>query len=160
MELAPQYITNLPHDKKYHLFVCHEERTVDVVRKLVENLESMGIICCYSERDFQSGRSIISNISEAIIKSVHMLVVLSENFEESGYCMDEVHQALNLRNRGQYKVISIKIEPCSIPICLQHITCIDAANDIDNAHKKIIDAIDKKGRCTCMYSLNTQYKFI
>ncbi|XP_053393287.1 uncharacterized protein LOC123564654 isoform X2 [Mercenaria mercenaria] len=137
-------IPEIPHDKSYHVFVCYEKNSLDVVRIIVDNLEKDGIMCCYYDRDFTPGRSIIENMYEAIGKSMNMLVVLSEEFENSPYCVDEMDKAFNLRVRGEYNLIPIKIEPCSVPECLRHLVYIDVEDSIDTAHVKIKDAISKK----------------
>lgn len=150
MNLAPNYLRVLPHDKSYHLFICYESRNVDVVRQLVGNLEEYGITCCYHDRDFLPGQSVMENMIAAIKKSLHMVVIISENVQESRYCMYEINEALHLRLRGEYNIIPVKIEPCSVPECLQHISYIDAEDDIENTHMRIIDALAKRGIYTIM----------
>ncbi|XP_060557211.1 uncharacterized protein LOC132717690 isoform X4 [Ruditapes philippinarum] len=137
-------IPDLPHDKKYHLFVCYERNSLCIVEEIVDNLEKEGVVCCYYERDFTPGRSITDNMYEAIGKSMNMLIVLSEEFENSLYCKDEIDKAFNLRVRGNYNLIPIRTEPCSIPACLQHLVYIDVEEAVDEAHTKIIDAMVKK----------------
>jgi threonyl-tRNA synthetase len=138
-------IPDLPHDKKYHLFVCYERNSLCIVEEIVDNLEKEGVVCCYYERDFTPGRSITDNMYEAIGKSMNMLIVLSEEFENSLYCKEEIDKAFNLRVHGNYNLIPIRTEPCDIPACLQHLVYIDVEEAVDEAHTKIIDAMVKKG---------------
>ncbi|XP_060602371.1 uncharacterized protein LOC132755510 [Ruditapes philippinarum] len=137
-------IPDLPPNKKYHLFVCYERNSLCTVAEIVQNLEREGVVCCYFERDFVPGRSITDNMYDAIEKSMNMLIVLSEELENSCYCLDEIDKAFNLRVQGQYNLIPIRIEPCSVPVCLQHLVYIDVEEAIDEAHTKIIDAMVKK----------------
>lgn len=141
-----QSIPDRPHDKKYHLFVCYEGKSLDIVEEIVHNLEKEGVVCCYYDRDFLPGRSITENMYDAIEQSMNMLIVMSDELESSHFCMDEIDKAFNLRVHGQYNLIPIRIEPCSIPACLRHIVYIDVENAIDAAHTKIIDAMVKKGK--------------
>ncbi|XP_053399911.1 uncharacterized protein LOC123557600 [Mercenaria mercenaria] len=138
------YNLDLPHDKDFHVFVCYESNKTNEVRALVDNLEKNGIKCCYSDRDFIPGRSIMENIYECIKKSMNMLIVLSEDFMNSKYCLHELEKAVNLSINGDYNLIPIKIEPCEIPECIRHLTHIDAEEEIDTAHTKIIDAVIHK----------------
>ncbi|XP_045214325.2 stimulator of interferon genes protein-like [Mercenaria mercenaria] len=137
-------VPEMPHDKTYHIFVCYEKNSVDIVRIIVDNLENKGIMCCYYDRDFTPGRSIIENMYEAIEKSLYMLIVLSEDFENSHFCKDELDKASHLRAKGEYNMIPIRIEPCSVPECLRYLVYIDVEDSIDRAHVKIIDAMSKK----------------
>lgn len=136
-------LPEIPHDKKYHLFVCYEKDSLDVVRIIVDNLENDGLVCCYYERDFLPGQSILHNIDDAIRKSLSMLIVLSEEFENSVYCKHEVDEAFNLKIREEYNLIPIKTEPCNVPERLKHLVYIDVEDDVDGAHSKIIDAVIK-----------------
>ncbi|XP_060557210.1 uncharacterized protein LOC132717690 isoform X3 [Ruditapes philippinarum] len=63
-------IPDLPHDKKYHLFVCYERNSLCIVEEIVDNLEKEGVVCCYYERDFTPGRSITDNMYEAIEQQI------------------------------------------------------------------------------------------
>lgn len=141
--MAPR-IPEVPHDKLYHLFVCYEKKSLNIVQRIVDNLETNGIVCCYYDRDFLPGQSILNNIYDGIKQSSTMLIVLSEDFENSVYCKHEVEEAINLKVRGEYSLIPIKTEPCSVPERLQHLVYIDVEDDIDGAHNKIIDAIVNK----------------
>ncbi|XP_053393290.1 uncharacterized protein LOC123564661 [Mercenaria mercenaria] len=133
----------LPHDKIYHLFVCYEKNSLNFVRTIVDNLEAEGITCCYSARDFRIGRSFIGSMYEAIRKSLYMLIVLSEEFKDSSYCLHETEEAFDMKMKGEYDVIPIRIEPCTIPECLQHLVYIDV-DDKDTIHNKVIDAMTNK----------------
>ncbi|XP_053399910.1 uncharacterized protein LOC128557130 isoform X2 [Mercenaria mercenaria] len=141
-----RYNVDLPHDKDFHLFVCYESNKINEVRLLVGNLEQNGIKCCYYERDFTAGCSIMENMYRAITKSMYMLVVLSEEFINSVYCLHELDEALNLKIKGDYNLIPVKIEPCVIPECIRHLTYIDAEEEIETAHTKIIDAVINKAK--------------
>lgn len=138
-------IPELPHNKTCHLFVCYEKNSLDVVQKIVDNLKEKEVVCCYYERDFVPGRSILDNIYDSIQKSLGMLIVLSEEFEKSDYCKHEVDEAFNLKIREEYNLIPIKTEPCNVPERLKHLVYIDVEDDVDGAHNKIIDAMKKKG---------------
>ncbi|XP_062583227.1 toll-like receptor 4 [Saccostrea cucullata] len=57
----------------------------------LENLR--GLQLCLSKRDFRPGTEIAANITEAITKSRKTIIVLSENFLHSNWCMFEFNMA-------------------------------------------------------------------
>lgn len=137
----------LPVDKEYHLFVCYTAEHAGEVRVIVDNLEREGVKCCYHERDFVAGHGILESMYETIKKSMHMLVVLSEDFSSRGFCVHEVEQALHEKINSDYSIIPIKIGPCDVPDILKHLTYIDAVNEIiENVHWKVINALVKAGK--------------
>lgn len=140
-------IPTLPHNKDNHLFICYIQDNASEVRTIVDNLEREGLKCCYHERDFLPGQQVIGNIHEAIEKSMSILVVLSENFVQSRFCLHEIEQALHARISQGYNVIPIKIEPCNVPVSLENITFIDAENvPVGEMHRKIQDAFLHTGK--------------
>lgn len=137
-------IPSLPTDKDFHFFVCYTSENLNEVQIIVDHLEKEGVKCSYHERDFQPGQRVLDNINDTIRRSIHMLVILSTEFMNRGYCKHEVIQALHEKINEDYSIIPIKIEPCTVPDYLKHITYIDAENDVvENMHLKIIDALIK-----------------
>ncbi|XP_052780273.1 uncharacterized protein LOC128217280 [Mya arenaria] len=144
MESTLPHISDLPPDKDFHLFVCYIRENLHDVHTIVANLEGAGLRCCYHERDFTPGSSILTNMIDTIRRSRHMLVVLSEDFVNSPYAVHELNEALHIRISEGYSIIPIKIEPCQVPDAIKHITWIDAENDdVNDMHHKIIDALLK-----------------
>lgn len=135
-------IPDLPFDKEFHCFVCYASENRKTVEEIVGNLEKEGVKCNFYERDFKPGTVILDNINGAIRKSMHMLVILSNDIENRGYCKHEIRQALTEKINENYSIIPIKIEPCKIPDDLRHIIYIDAENEVkSNMHHRIIDAL-------------------
>ncbi|WAR25946.1 TLR1-like protein [Mya arenaria] len=135
-------IPHLPREKDYHVFVCHVNENVHEVRTIVTNLEKGGVKCCYDERDFTAGRSILENMLEKINESVHMLFVLSEDFSKSRFAKHELEEAIHQQIREDFSIIPLKIEPCDVPQILKNKTYIDCENDdITKVHHKIIEAV-------------------
>ncbi|XP_052779904.1 uncharacterized protein LOC128217078 [Mya arenaria] len=144
MESTLSHIPDLPPDKDFHLFVCYIRENLHDVHTIVANLERAGLQCCYHERDFTPGSSILDNMMYTISRSLHMLVVLSEDFVNSPYAVHELNEALHIRISEGYSIIPIKIEPCQVPDAMKHITWIDAENDdVNDMHHKILDALLK-----------------
>ena len=139
--------SELPVDKEYHLFVCYTKENGTEVQEIVKYLENEGVKCCYHERDFVPGQRVLDSIHVNITKSMHMLVVLSVDFTNSNFCEHEVMLALQEKIEAGYSIIPIKIEACSVPINLRHLTYIEAEDEtLDNMHTRIIDTMLKSGR--------------
>ncbi|WAR25588.1 TLR1-like protein [Mya arenaria] len=133
---------DLPLNKDYHLFVCYTRENLNEVRIIVGNLEKEGYKCCYYERDFTAGQSVLENTDQAMNKSLHMLVILSEDLTTQPFAIHEIKEALHKRISDGYSIIPIRIEPCTVPECLKSITWIECADDdMHCMHKKIIDAV-------------------
>ncbi|XP_052781666.1 uncharacterized protein LOC128218148 [Mya arenaria] len=134
----------LPYGKDYHLFVCYTSANLHEVRTIVDNLENAGFKCCYHERDFTAGQSVLENINQSMNRSLHMLVILSEALSTQPYALHEIEGALHKRISDGYFIIPIRIEPCAVPDYLKSTTWIEASEDeIDEMHIKIIDAVVK-----------------
>ncbi|WAR25930.1 TLR22-like protein [Mya arenaria] len=135
-------IPQLPPEKDYHVFVCYVSENVNEVHRIVENLEKGGIKCCYHERDFTPGHGIFDNMRDKINASVHMLVVLSEDFSKSSFAQHELKEAIHRQIREDFSIIPLKIEPCDVPDILENKTYIDCENDdITEIHRTIIKAV-------------------
>ncbi|XP_052779023.1 uncharacterized protein LOC128216486 [Mya arenaria] len=133
---------DLPFGKNYHIFVCYTRENLNEVCIIVENLEKEGYRCCYYERDFTAGQSVLENTDQAMNKSLHMLVILSEDLSTQPFVIHEIQEARHKSISDGYSIIPIKIEPCTVPECLKSITWIEASDDDVNCmHDKIIDAV-------------------
>ncbi|KAH3880852.1 hypothetical protein DPMN_004774 [Dreissena polymorpha] len=135
-------IPSLPVDKDYHIFVCYSRGDLENVHILIENLEKEGLKCLYHERDFTAGHSILTNMLDKIRKSMYMLVVLSEDFVNSGYAKHEVAEAMHLQISEGYSIIPLLIEPCTVPDFLKHITYIDVTEvEVSEIHKRVLETV-------------------
>ena len=140
-------IPELPYKKDYHLFVCYTEYNAADVRQIVEHLEAYGLKCCYHERDFLPGQNVLQNINSAIKRSMGIVIVLSEEFVNSGFCQHEIEQALHSSITQSYVIIPVKTELCVVPDVLKTFTYIDAQNsDISEMHVLILNAFLQKGK--------------
>ncbi|XP_052781945.1 uncharacterized protein LOC128218338 [Mya arenaria] len=142
-------IPQLPLDKRYHVFVCYVQENVNDVRTIVGNLEKAGLKCCYHERDFIPGQRTWDNMHAKIKESMHMLVVLSEDFSRSHFAKQELYEADVAESTEDLNIIPLKIESCDVPAILKNKTYIDCENnDITEIHYKIIEAVIDNGQKT------------
>ncbi|GIY17417.1 toll-like receptor 2 [Caerostris darwini] len=97
-----KFIENTTLDKgkvkryTYDAFVSYNSQDTNwIVRHLIPALEREDprYKLCLHDRDFEIGRLIIENILEAIEASRNIILVLSESFIKSEWCMFELHMA-------------------------------------------------------------------
>ncbi|CAC5412711.1 unnamed protein product [Mytilus coruscus] len=82
-------------DFLYDAFVSYaDEDEMFVHRKFLENLEDdRNISCCVHKRDFLAGNDIATNITSAIHNSRKTVVILSQHFLQSDWCLFEFNMA-------------------------------------------------------------------
>ncbi|XP_062600505.1 toll-like receptor 4 [Saccostrea cucullata] len=79
----------------FDAFISYAEEDGDfAVNESIVQLEDLrGLQLCLSKRDFRPGTEIAANITEAITKSRKTIIVLSDNFLNSYWCMFEFNMA-------------------------------------------------------------------
>ncbi|VDH94787.1 Hypothetical predicted protein [Mytilus galloprovincialis] len=87
-------------DFEFDAFVvyCESDRQW-VHNELIKRLEDNELKICIHHRDFQIGEPIINNIEKFMNKSWKIIVVMSNDFAKSEWCLWEVNLALERRRR-------------------------------------------------------------
>ncbi len=83
----------------FHAFVsCERHDAIWIKRSLLPNIENdnTGIRLCIAQRDFIVGSSIIDNIVQCTSRSRKVIIILSQNFLKSGWCLEEFMMAHNV----------------------------------------------------------------
>ena len=144
---------------KYDAFVLYSSIDSDrlwVHFKLVSELEEVyGFRLCIHHRDFLVGVPIVDNIEDAIHSSRKVLVIMSENFVNSGWCIDEVHMTMSV-DPSKFVVImfsDVMLSPVHIPVVIRRLlettTYIEWADDAKAQElfwKKLRKALYTKNR--------------
>lgn len=127
------------HRYQYDVFVSYAEEDRAFVRhEIVDKLENdNNMTLLVHERDFTAGEYVCDNILKAITNSRKTLIVLSEDFLKSKWCMYELNMArMEAISRGKSAICVIKKE--NIPTqkmslelldVLQHQTYMDYPQD-------------------------------
>ena len=97
-------------DMDYDVFVACSSKDEEEAKDIINLLENEGCKVCYHETDFIPGVLISENITLAIERSKRMLCLLTRNFIESHYCMEEFRMAYQ-RNieRGKKRMVLLMI---------------------------------------------------
>ena len=76
---------------EYDIFLSFADKDREFVEQhLYQPLEQKGYKVCWHHRDFAPGYSIIENIKNSIDKSRRVILVFSEDFHRSEYCLFEL----------------------------------------------------------------------
>ena len=124
--------------------------------KLVSELENVyGFRLCIHHRDFLGGLPIVDSIEAAIRSSRKVLVIMSENFMNSDWCIEEVHMTMSV-DRSKFVVImfsDVMLSPVHIPVVIRRLlettTYIEWAEDAKAQElfwKKLRKALYTKNR--------------
>ena len=122
---------------KYDAFVLYSSIKADrlwVHYKLVPELETVyGFRLCIHHRDFPAGFDIVDNIQAAIRSSRKVLVIMSENFVNSDWCVEEVQMTRSVDRSKliviMYSDVSAVRTPTVIQQLLETRTYIEWAED-------------------------------
>ncbi|XP_063411430.1 toll-like receptor 2 type-1 [Mytilus trossulus] len=112
----PCHVRNDKNEEKdYDAFIAYSEKDVDwVIRTALPKLESeeSGKACriCLHHRDFIIGYTIADNIFNSVENSHHTVLIVSDEFLKSDWCMMEFRTALwkSLHDKGPYLIIVLK----------------------------------------------------
>ena len=146
---------------KYDAFVLYSSIPNDrlwVHYKLRSELENVyGFRLCIHHRDFLAGIDIIDNIEDAIRSSRKVLVIMSENFMNSDWCVEEVHMTMSV-DRSKFIVVmysDVMLSPVRIPTVIRRLleskTYIEWAENVNAQElfwKKLRKALYTKNRVT------------
>ncbi|KAL3871308.1 hypothetical protein ACJMK2_039315 [Sinanodonta woodiana] len=136
----------LPRGKTYHVFFSfrNSQNDKDWVREVIERLESPphSYLCCFADRDFIPGETVISNIEMAVKQSVRVAVVLTEEYIKSYWCK---YEASVIREPGcKACIIPLQLNNCRIPQSLKDLSFIPVSNDNDKWWETLLRSLNGK----------------
>lgn len=91
--------------RKPHIFLSHSAKDKSFVRELAEQLNLLGIDAWFDEWDLQVGDSLYTAISQALETSRFVAIIISQNFLESKWAIDEMNLALSRERRERRSLI-------------------------------------------------------
>ncbi|KAL4564089.1 hypothetical protein LXL04_028141 [Taraxacum kok-saghyz] len=113
-------VTNSPGStgSSYDVFLSFrgEDTRHNFTDHLYERLMKAGIFTFRDEEDIKRGEGVKPEIEKAIKESRASVVVLSENYATSTWCLDELTLILKLRRESNHLVLPVfyKVEPCDV----------------------------------------------
>ncbi|XP_077869560.1 uncharacterized protein LOC144361296 [Saccoglossus kowalevskii] len=152
---STQNVPMVPFGRKVaaSTFFSYSSKDREWVEETVEKLErEHGITCMFDDRDFIPGKPILENILTCTKKCEKIVLVLSPNFLDSGWCGYEAQIAITEHLTKERKiVIPVLLKECIIPDFISHLTYLDIkdpnyweklleilTSEVDNFNGKII----------------------
>ncbi|XP_062316998.1 uncharacterized protein LOC134020780 [Osmerus eperlanus] len=111
----------------YHVFISYSSIDGRWAQSLINSLEAAGLQVCYHSRDFTPGRAVLENMSDCIQASQKVLLVLSQEFVRSRWCLQEANMSLFRECLERKPVLPVLLEPgVDVPLHLRHLTYLEA----------------------------------
>ena len=99
-------------DMDYDIFLSRSSKDEEFAQELIAFLEVKGYRVCYPDRDFMPGSIINDNIVKSIYKCKRVLCLMTKDFVQSNYCMEEFRIArLRDLEMGKKRTILLLKEP-------------------------------------------------
>ncbi|XP_078601101.1 tetratricopeptide repeat protein 22-like [Branchiostoma floridae x Branchiostoma japonicum] len=138
-DYMPRQVEKAKNTKGFHydFFVIHSAKDAEWVNyTLLAKLEGEeGFKGCIADRDFQLGKYVSDNITEAIKQSAKVLIILTPNLVKSRWCEYEMKTAFHVSvEKGTKSVIPVLLMDCEVPDDLKNITYLDAREHFDWEH--------------------------
>ncbi|XP_043837334.1 uncharacterized protein LOC122739740 isoform X2 [Dromiciops gliroides] len=134
-------IPSLTGNEAFHIFVSYSSMDSSWAHTFIRKLEAdySDLRICYHERDFLPGKNIVENMVDCIQQSQKMLLILSQDFVQSRWCLLEANLSVFRYCMERKPVIPIMLKPCQVPLHLNHLTYLDV-ND-SSFYAKVMKAL-------------------
>lgn len=141
---------------RWDVFVSYCSKDFDWVSELCKTLEQapFNLTVCLHQRDWEAGRTILDNMAESVYCSVTTLLVVSKDYMESPFCMQELNIAMECEHSSAKKllrerVILIKLDDVSLknlPKSLKQKSYLDFSDAEQRKHykAKLLKALPKR----------------
>ncbi|EGM78703.1 TIR domain-containing protein [Rheinheimera sp. A13L] len=97
------------------VFLSHNHKDKDFVRRLASDIESHGIRVWLDEAEMKIGDSLIQKIREGIDNVDYFAVILSNNSVKAPWVENELDVAMNYQIAGKIKILPIILEEVELP---------------------------------------------
>ncbi|XP_048435666.1 disease resistance protein RPV1-like [Pyrus x bretschneideri] len=133
-----------PRREKYDVFISF--RGEDTRRGITSHLHAALLqkkIETYIDYRLQKGEEIGPALLEAIEKSTHSVIIFSQNYASSRWCLDELVHILECKERYGQKVIPVFYDINPSDVRKQHGSYADAFAQLEKRFKDSIDKVHK-----------------
>jgi len=129
----------------FHVFLSHNSKQKQYVRDLVDALRGLRLTVFFDDDCILPGDDVVRAIEQGLIKSRHIVLVLSEAALASRWVALEwaasVHRDPDAARRS---ILPVLRENCDVPLSLARLKFIDARDEDLGRHvKELLTAIDK-----------------
>lgn len=100
---------------KTSVFLSHNHKDKEFVRRLAQDIESHGIRVWLDEAEMRIGDSLVQKIREGIDSVDYFAVILSEHSVNAPWVVNELDVAMNYQIQGKIKVLPIVLSLIELP---------------------------------------------
>jgi len=125
------------------IFISYNHADSDFVKKLTSAITSQGVDFWLDEKQMLAGDSITDGIEKGLSRAKIFAIVLSKNSIAAPWVREELRIAINIRIRGDMKILPLLVDDCEIPLFLLDYKYVDFSKDehFVDAIGKLLDAI-------------------
>ena len=107
-----KFVRETEEKREFDAFIAYSQQDFDFVKqKLVKPLEKMNFKLCLPERDYEPGHYKSQVIVKGVQASKRTIIVLSQNFVDSGWCQFEFAQShLRMLEEESFKLLLVAID--------------------------------------------------
>lgn len=136
-------------ENRPRLFISHNSKDKNFVRRLVQDLESRKLNVWFDERELKPGDSIVGGISEGLKDTDYLAIVLSKASIKSRWVNAELNAALmdQLSGKGTV-VLPIMIEDCEVPPLLRDRLYADFRSDYNKGLQNLLRVLEQESTAT------------
>lgn len=136
------------------IFISYNHRDAAFAEALAQNLLRQKHHVWIDKWEMNVGDSLADRVQQALTRSSAVLVILSPNSVESGWCRRELNAALVREIEEKSSIIlPCLIADCEIPLFLRDKLYADFRSDADEAFWKVLRSLD---RVTNQYQARTE----
>ncbi len=128
--------------EKMKTFISHSSKDKEFVLKLADSLKANGIEVWYDEYSINLGDNILEKIQDGLESSSAIIPVLSGNYIESKWAMQELSFAsARALNKKSIRIVPVLIEDCDIPIFLRDRLYADFRQGFDRPFESVLRSL-------------------
>jgi hypothetical protein len=131
--------------KTHDLFISHSAKDKEFVRKLAQDLVKSGFSVWLDEWELNLGDSIARAVSDAVMSSKFLLLVMSPDYFASSWTKAEYMAAMNEEmSKGHIKVIPLMYRDCDVPVMLRTKMWVDFRDpdNYPNSFERLVEGLN------------------
>jgi hypothetical protein len=131
----------MPGGFEYDVFLSHSHKDVSIVHPLAERLRGDGLKVWLDDWEIEPGDSIPQKIGDGLERSRVLLMLLSENFNDSDWTKYESGTFLfsDPQNKQQ-RYIPVRLDSAEVPFRIRHFARLEWQDRSEAAYQKMLSA--------------------
>ncbi len=128
--------------KKPSIFICHGSSDKNFVKRLVTDLDKVGIIACYDEWEIKVNDSITGLIKEGLQKAEYFVIILSDATVRKDWVQKELKTSMHLLDERDLTILPVLLTDSDVPSFIQEFRYADFTVSYNVGLRDLILAIE------------------